>query len=176
VKIWAVLPATMFAAAPAGALVSSSSDTGFALTSSATIARPPPAVWAVLITPARWWSPDHSYSGDAANLTLDARADGCFCERLPGRPAGSVRHMTVLFARPYETLRLSGALGPLQAEGLSASLTVELKPAPAGATTVTFTYVVGGYSQAPLRQLALAVDRVLADQLSRLAKAATAAR
>ena len=42
----------------------------------------------------RWWNPEHSYSGVAANFSIDARAGGCFCERLKD---GSVAHMTVVF-------------------------------------------------------------------------------
>ena len=40
--------------------------------------------WDALVQPSRWWS--HTWSGDKANLTLDPRAGGCFCETLP--PAG----------------------------------------------------------------------------------------
>ena len=29
---------------------------------------------------AEWWSSDHTFSGDAANMTIEHRLGGCFCE------------------------------------------------------------------------------------------------
>jgi len=40
----------------------------------------PQAAWKMLIAPAKWWSSDHTWSKDAANLYLDAQATGCFCD------------------------------------------------------------------------------------------------
>ena len=31
----------------------------------------------------QWWNPEHSWSGKAANLHMEADRGGCFCERLP---------------------------------------------------------------------------------------------
>ena len=41
-------------------------------------------VYGELLLPAHWWSSDHTFSGSAANLVLDAHAGGCWCENLPG--------------------------------------------------------------------------------------------
>ena len=41
-----------------------------------------------------WWYPEHTYSGDAKNLSIDARPGGCFCEKLPnggGTRSGHLR-------------------------------------------------------------------------------------
>jgi len=43
-----------------------------------------------------WWDAAHSYSGKAENFYPEARAQGCFCEKLSS--GGSVRHMQVVFA------------------------------------------------------------------------------
>ena len=41
-----------------------------------------PAAYARLLTPEAWWDGQHTYSGDAKNLSLRAVPGGCFCERL----------------------------------------------------------------------------------------------
>ena len=95
-----------------------SSETGFTARNVVTIAATPDTVWAALIEPARWWNPAHSWSGQGANFSFDARAGGCFCEALPN--GGSVEHQRVVFANPGKLLRLRGGLGPLQGEAISA--------------------------------------------------------
>ena len=113
----------------------------------------------------RWWSPSHTFSRDAANLSLELRAGGCFCERL--KDGGSVQHLQVVYAAPGEGLRLRGALGPLQVEGVDGTLSWTLKPAEGG-TSLTQSYVVGGYIRSGMEQWAPKVDRVLEEQLQRL--------
>ena len=142
------------------------SDAGFVSTNSATVAAPPAEVWAALIAPARYWNPQHSYSGQAASMTLEARAGGCFCEVLAD--GGSVEHMRVVMVMPRRTLRLAGGLGPLQGEGLAGSLTWQLEAAEGG-TRITQTYVVGGNMRMDRAAMAPGVDMVLREQLERLA-------
>jgi hypothetical protein len=139
-------------------------------------------VWQVLIAPAKWWNPVHSYSGDPANMYIDPQAGGCFCELLPiakGAPdnlrRGSVEHMRVIAAMPPKLLRMSGALGPLQGEALVGTLTVVLKPLPDGGTHLTWSYVVGGYMRMKVDEIAPVVDEVMTEQFTRLAKAVVAA-
>jgi uncharacterized protein YndB with AHSA1/START domain len=160
-----ILPVLLLAAAPAAADVKVS-ENGFVVENTAVAAAPPVAVWAALVAPARYWSPAHSYSGKAENFTLDAKAGGCFCEALPG--GGSVEHMRVVFAKPGSALRLVGGLGPLQSEGVAATLTWALKPVPTG-TEITQTYVVGGHMRFDVPATAPIVGQVLNEQLTRLA-------
>jgi len=157
-------------AAPAVAEVRQAEPGGFVLAYKATIAAPPAKVWDALIEPGRWWNMDHSYSGDGANLTLDARAGGCFCEKVP-KDGGSVEHMRVVQARPGSLLRLSGGLGPFQAMAVSGAMSWELKPAGRG-TELSMSYAVGGYVPGGAQAIAPMVDQVLADQFRRLAEAA----
>src|SRR6185436_7136052 len=42
----------------------------------------PPVIWAALSDVSKWWDPEHTYSGDARNLTLEPFVRGCFCEKL----------------------------------------------------------------------------------------------
>jgi hypothetical protein len=141
------------------------SEAGFAAAGAVVSDHSPAQVWASLVEPQRWWNPQHSWSGKAANLSLEPRAGGCFCETLRG--GGSVEHMRVIYAESGRQLRMRGALGPLQGEGLSATLSVVLEPAARG-TKITWSYKVGGYTDLPIDQIAPAVDNVLTDQFQRL--------
>ena len=163
--IVAVAAATLLAGA-ARAEVTDKSAAGFEVTEKATIAAPAARVYAALLTPAAWWNKDHSWSGSAANLSIDL-ATGCFCEKLP---KGFVRHMTVVFADGATTLRLFGGLGPMQFTGASGHLTFVLKPA-GDQTELTLTYDVGGYAKGGLAEKwAAPVDGVLGEAAGRLKK------
>lgn len=165
---WAALAAA-FAAGTARAEVRSANDVGFAIENSVEVAQSARTIYSVITTPGRWWSSQHSYSGDAANLSLEPRASGCFCERLPGSggTAGSVEHARIIFAEPYRHLRLSGALGPLQADAVIGTLDIAIIPMDKGAR-VTMSYVAAGYMEMGAAQIAPIVDKVLAEQLARL--------
>ena len=93
------------------------------------IGAPAARICASLLDVGSWWSDKRTYSGESRNLSIDARAGGCFCEKLPN---GAVEHMRVVFLRPNEVLRMGGALGPLQAPT-------------ANGTKVDLTYSVGGF-------------------------------
>ena len=149
----------------AAAEVVDSQPGGFTIRETDSIAAPPSKVWATLIQPAAWWPPDHTYSHDARNLTLDPRAGGAWIEALPG--GGGVRHMAVVYIDPPRALRLEGALGPLQAMGGSGHMTVTLKPK-VEATDVTLTYDFSGHTPGGLQPMAPAVDGVLNEQITRL--------
>ena len=80
---------------PALAEVASSDEGGFVVTGSADVAASPAELWAALLEPARYWNGDHSWSTDAANMAIEPRAGGCFCETIPGggsaeKPVGLV--------------------------------------------------------------------------------------
>lgn len=169
IKLAMVLALT---ACSAQAEVMTATTNGFQLKQTLQIAAAPAAVYQALTQPERWWNPAHTWSGDAANLSLDARAGGCFCEKLPD--GGSVQHLSVVYAAPGKMLRLSGALGPLQSGGLAGAMSFNLKSMPAekdgepSSTELVMVYAVGGYSSRGLNQWAPDVDGVLQGQLSRL--------
>lgn len=120
-----------------------------------------------------WWDPEHTYSGKAANLTIDAKPNGCFCEKIG--PSSGITHMTVVYADPGKVLRLTGGLGPLQQMGVAGAMTLHFT-AKDGNTEVVFTYAVGGYSPQGLDKLAQVVDQVLVGQLERYERFASAAK
>jgi len=160
--------ALALAAGAARAEVTDKSAAGFEVTQKTTIAATPAKVWDGLMHPARWWNSQHTWSGDAKNLSFDP--SGCFCEKLK---KGAVRHMSIVYADEAKQLRMFGALGPLQFTGAAGHMGVTLKPAAAGgATDVVMTYDVGGYAKGGLAEtLAAPVDVVLGEQLARLKKA-----
>lgn len=120
--------------------------------------------------PDRWWNAAHTYSGDARNLHLDARAGGCWCERWG--QGQSVEHARVVMVSEHagaRTLRLVGGLGPLQELGPSAVMTFRVAPDADGAR-IEVTYRVAGDPGLGLDHLAPPVDQVLMEQLGRLAR------
>ena len=155
----------MAVAGPASAEVKSVTANGFEVAATGTVAAPADGVYAALGEVGHWWDPSHTFSRDAANLSIELRAGGCFCERL--KDGGSVQHLQVVYAASGQGLRLRGALGPLQTEGVDGTLSWTLKPGE-GDTTVTLSYVVGGYIRSGMEQWASRVDRVLDEQLQRL--------
>jgi hypothetical protein len=141
--------------------VVSTSPNGFVIRSVVTVPGTPAAAYAALVDVKQWWDKAHTYSGDSKNLTMNATPGGCFCEVLPG---GGIQHGTVAMAWPGQTLRILGALGPLQETGVTGAMTWQLEKAAEG-TKVTFTYAVGGYAPAGFEKLAPLVDGVMAGQL-----------
>lgn len=151
----------------AGAEVTAKAPTGFTVVHELRLeATPERAYRALTDEVAAWWDPAHSYTRDAGNFTMDARAGGCFCERLSN--GGSVEHMRVVFAAPGERLRLIGGLGPLQGIGASGPMDFELAPN-GDATRLTLRYTVSGFAPDGLEAMAEPVDGVLRGQLARLA-------
>jgi len=160
-------------AAPSAAEVSAATPTTMVIHQALTIDAPIQQVWDTLRAPQRWWNKEHTYSGDSANLYIDAQATGCFCERLPGHK-GSVEHGRIVYVEAPRMMRLSSALGPLQAEAVVGTLTFKLDPEGSNATKLTLDYVVSGYVRAGADTLAPKVDEVLGLQLAGLKAAALA--
>ena len=152
-------------AGAARAEVVDSQPGGFTVRESRIVAAPPAKVWAILVAPGAWWDPDHTYSHDAHNLSLEPRPGGFWQEALP--KGGGVRHMVVIYVDPPSMLRLEGALGPLQADGVAGHLTFKLTPQDGG-TAVNLAYDVGGHAPGGLDKLADPVNAVLDAQLGRL--------
>lgn len=154
------------AASPAGAEVKDVGDNGFTVAASATVAAPPARVWDALIHPGRWWDMEHSYSHDGANMSLDPRVGGCFCEKVPA-DKGEVEHGRVVQIRPGSLLRIDGALGPFQAMAVTGVLSWTIKPAGSG-TMIGMTYTIGGYLPGGGKAFAPVVDGVMGGQFARL--------
>lgn len=162
-------------ALPVHAEVVESTSRGFVTRNAAVVKASPKEAWLALIAPKNWWDSAHTWSGDAANLTLTPQAGGCFCERIPEAAdpdritlEGSAEHMRVIQAYPERALRMQGALGPLQSEAVTGVLTIAISEVEEG-TRIVWEYVVGGHMRYEIPPIAKAVDVVLSQQLAGLA-------
>ena len=151
------------------ASVQDAAEGGFTIEHTATLPVTRAVAWAAVVGDiGRWWNSDHTASGLAANLYINAVPMGCFCERL-GEDGGLV-HLVVTFVNPGVMLRLSGGLGPLGLMGVNGNMTIEFKDDADNPehSTVVLRYAVGGYRAGGLAELAEPVDSVLGEQLERL--------
>ena len=112
-----------------------------------------------------WWSKDHTYSGDAANLSLDVRPGGCFCERFP-KTGGGIEHLRVTYLKPGEEMVMTGALGPLLGEAVTGVMRVSVERI-AGGSQLTLDYRAAGFANGGGNRFAPMVDEMLADQMKR---------
>lgn len=164
-------------AAPAAAKVVSEREGAFVTRDVAVVKADLRTTWLKLISPGEWWDDAHSWSGDAANMSIVPQGGGCFCERIPAEDSktsigldGSVQHMVVLNATPDLVLRMRGGLGPLQSEPVDGVLTIALSKTEQG-TLIAFEYAVGGFMRFETPVIAKAVDGVMSQQLNGLAQA-----
>jgi uncharacterized protein YndB with AHSA1/START domain len=140
-------------------------DDLISISTSVECALPPRACWAALTQPSLWWGSSHTWSGDAANLSMDPTPGGGFDEKLPS--GGFVRHMEVIYSDPDSQLRMSGVLGPLQEHALQGTMTIKLT-ADGDTTTISMIYRVSGRMAGGLGQIAPVVDQVLQEQFHSL--------
>ncbi|HRF01587.1 MAG TPA: SRPBCC family protein [Pirellulaceae bacterium] len=153
----------------ASAEVKDKTDAGFHLTHTVEVSVEPAVAYAVFhASIASWWDSSHTWSGDAANLSIDPKAGGLFLERLAS--GGSVKHMEVVFIAPARSIRLRGGLGPLQGEAVDAVLTVSFEASEGKGTKVVWDYRVGGYIPGGAGDWAEPVDMVLGIQSKRYAR------
>jgi uncharacterized protein YndB with AHSA1/START domain len=158
-------------ALPASAEVVSSSANGFEVRETVPLVVPPEAAFKAFGNLPSWWDPEHTYSGDSANLRFDLVPGGCFCERIP-KTGGGVEHMRVAYVEPGKRIVLTGPLGPLLYEATTGVMDVQVKTI-AGGSQVVLDYKVAGFANGGADKLAPAVDGVLAEQLKRFRVYAT---
>lgn len=156
----------LLAASPAAAEVISVSPNGFEVRETVNLVVPSDVAFASFSDVAAWWDPEHSYSGDAKNLSLALTPGGCFCERFP-KTGGGIEHMRVTYVDPGKRVVLTGSLGPLLYEATAGVLDVQVKTA-AGGSQLILDYRAAGFFKGGAEKLAPQVDQVLADQMKRL--------
>ena len=139
-------------------------DNGFTLGYERPVRAAPDRVLETVAMPSGWWSSDHTYSGDAANIRLDMIPGGCWCEALPG---GGVKHAEVVMVWPGRRMvRFDAPFGPLQGMGADAVLTMTWSDPPEGGERVLrWTFVVSGPGTGAMAD---AIDGVMTEQFRRL--------
>lgn len=160
-----VIPFILALSAPASAVVVGASSHGFELRHTLDLSIPPEQALAAFGRIGAWWGKDHTYSGNAARLSLQLRPGGCWCEQLDG--GGGIEHMRVTYVQPGERIVMTGGLGPLLYEGTSGVMDVQAKKTPAGSQLI-INYRVAGFARGNGTEMALAVDGVLRTQSERL--------
>ncbi len=148
------------------AAVTQSSPDGAIIEHHFTIAAAPADAWSALVHPELWWPSDHTWSGDHANLRLEAQAGGCFCENWG---ESSAEHGRVVMSLPSQLLRIRGALGPLQDMAVTGVLTIQLKATDSGDTDATVTYRLSGDASHKLDTFVPVVDKVIGQQFGAFA-------
>lgn len=160
------------AASPAGAAVVGSGEHGFEVEHSVNLVVPQSEAYASFGRIGQWWNKEHTYSGDAARMSLQLRPGGCFCEPLDN--GGGIEHMRVTYLQPGERIVLTGSLGPLLYEATSGVMDVKFERI-AGGTRVTLNYRAAGFAKGGAAAIAPLVDQVLGDQMKRFRTFAAAA-
>jgi uncharacterized protein YndB with AHSA1/START domain len=150
----------------AGAEVTSAGPGGFITENEVIVDAERARVWqAAIAEVGQWWHDDHTISGDASRMSIDARPMGCFCETLVGD--NGIVHLVVTSVSGNVMLRMTGGLGPLGLMGVNGNMTWEFFDVEGG-TRVKFAYAVGGYRPGGLEGIAIPVDRVIGEALARL--------
>jgi len=155
---------SMLAAAPASAEVLSAGPNGFEVQHVVNLVIPQPKAFAAFGDVAQWWNKDHTYSGDAARMSMQVRPGGCFCETLDG--GGGIEHMRVTYVQPGERMVLTGSLGPLLFEATAGVMDVKVERI-AGGSRVTMNYRAAGFAKGGAANMAPLVDQVLGEQMKR---------
>jgi len=163
-RLLATLLSAFLALTTAHADIVESSDAHYVLKHEATSTLAPDALWRRLVDPASWWHPDHTYSGDPGNLSLDVRAGGLWLERWDG---GSMVHGSILYLDNGKSMRLYAPFGPLQGLGVYTVWTITISADGSG-SKVVFDEISHGAPSADLDELAKAVDFVKSEAISRL--------
>lgn len=140
-------------------------DNGFTVQHKIVVEAGPSSVFGAMKSIGQWWNPDHSWTGEAANLYMEAGLGGCFCERFPD--GGGVEHLRIVYFAPAKQIRFNGALGPLLGLPTDGRMVWSIEEGEDG-TGITFTYHVTGFVEGGFEGLAPAVDGVIGEQLTRL--------
>ncbi|HET7708440.1 MAG TPA: hypothetical protein VFK50_02770 [Sphingomicrobium sp.] len=162
---WILAMALGLGTTPAAAEVVSSGANGFRVRHTVQIVAPTQNAFEAFTQVGGWWDGEHTYSGDAANLSLAVSPGGCFCERIP-KTGGGIEHLRVAYVEPGQRLVLTGSLGPLLYEATTGVMDVKVERI-AGGSRVVLDYKVAGFADGNAQAMAPLVDSVLGNQMKR---------
>lgn len=127
-------------AAPASAEVVSRTADSFTLRYAVGAEIAPEDIPGTLQDLPKWWDSAHTYSGSAANLSLDLTPGGCWCERLAD--GTNFDHGRTVSVAP-DRFVFDAPFGPMRGKATKAELTVSWPTANRG-WTPTWIMVVEG--------------------------------
>ncbi|TQV88347.1 SRPBCC domain-containing protein [Aliikangiella coralliicola] len=110
----------------------------------------------------QWWNAEHTWFGRSENLSIEAKAGGCFCEFNGDKQA---LHMLVSYVHPNNEIRMIGGLGPLQGLGVHGGMSWRFVKIDENKTKIIFNYKVVGRMEGGLKTLGPVVDGVLNIQI-----------
>jgi hypothetical protein len=157
-----IAAAFALAASPASAEVVERSADHFVLRYAVALEASPADFIDALEHIGEWWSPAHTYSGDARNLSLMLDPGTCFCEAMPDGSA--FEHGAVYEYDPGTGVLIDAALGPLKGKATLANWSIGWTGANRG-TELVMSYVVRGEG---LGAMADGVDAVMGEQFQRM--------
>ena len=156
--------AALALAAPASAEVFEKQDDAFVLMFEAVVDRPPDAILGAIGQVDQWWESSHTYSGDAANLSLALQPGGCWCEALAdGTTFEHGRVVTVT----DNMVGLAAPFGPLKAIATKADLVLTWR-VEQGVWALRGLYVVRGPGTGALAEPVDSVMQIQFDNLVEL--------
>ena len=147
--------------------VISSDENAFHLKITQEVSATPSDAYTQFLNVGEWWSSEHTWFGDAKNMTIEPKAGGCFCERANGN---EVMHMQVSAVFVDKEIVMLGGLGPLQKMGITGVMTWRFEMLESGKTQITNEYRVIGHGQDDMPGFAEIVNKVQTLQLGLLAK------
>lgn len=165
-KIGVLFIMTMLMVMPSQAEIVSSSASHYVLRHEAKSELDIEALWERLIEPSLWWHPEHTYSGDSKNLSLEPKAGGLWREDWN---ENSVEHGRVINVATGKMIRLDAPFGPLQEMAVTTIWTITIK-ADGDHSIIVFDEIANGSSLSGLDELAKAVDFVKSEAIVRLSK------
>ncbi len=127
-------------ATPASAEVVSRTEDGFILRYRMSLDTTPQDIIGAMSRVGEWWDSDHTYSGDAGNISVDLTPGGCWCEAMPD--AEPFRHGTTREVAAGHLL-FDAPFGPLNGKATKADLRVEW-PAASRGHEITWTMTIEG--------------------------------
>ena len=150
--------------------VLSSGTNGFIIQIESQADAVPAVAYQQFINVGDWWNAEHTYYGKSENLSIDAKAGGCFCE-IEGNK--QVLHMTISYVDPGSSsnspeIRMIGGLGPLQMMGVHGGMSWQFVSVGDDQTKIIHRYQVTGYMEGGLDKLAPIVNQVQQLQVDKL--------
>jgi uncharacterized protein YndB with AHSA1/START domain len=172
-QLFLFLTITMLISFNLSAEVSSSDNHGFVIKIERVVDVDQQTAYQQFLNVGQWWNDEHTWFGKASDMSIDAKAGGCFCEKQGNKEAV---HMMVSYVEPNKEIRMTGGLGPLQMLGVHGGMSWKFEQTADNKTKITHHYQVVGYMQGGLKGLAPIVDKVQTTQVEGLVKKLSASQ